>query len=191
MRFPVWAAAILLGACTFSSEAPFFDVGAAAFPIADGARFDWVEPFPAGERFDVTFHRTDAGYAMTDKSHPDEPMELLFVAIPETPEEDYIAQVRLENGDGERAYAFVWRTGDVFRIVSSPGSVEPGRKPLRGGDAYCHWRSYQECRLAGGNDLRALYRTAIYPRFVAGGDLPGSYTLLSPHELRLAPSTVQ
>lgn len=189
MRFPAWAAAALLSACTFSSETPLFDLSAAAFPIADGARFDWVETFPEGERFDVTFHRTEAGYAMTEKSHPNEPMELLFVAIPDTPEEDYFAQVRLAPGENERAYAFMWRTGDGFRIVSSPGSVEPGPKPLRGGGAFCHWQSYQECTVVSADDLLALYRTAIYPRFVAGDDLPGAYTLLSPHEMRIAPST--
>lgn len=186
MRFPVWLAAIFLGACTFSSDAPFFSVSDSAFPIADGARFDWVDPSPNGERFDVTFHRTEAGYAMAEADHPDEPMELLFVAIQETPEEDYLAQVRLEQG---QAYAFMWRAGEVFRIISDPGSVEPGRKPLRGAGALCRWGSYQECALASADDLRALYRTAIYPRFVTGDDLPGSYTLLSPHELRLAPST--
>lgn len=166
-----------------------FDLSRAAFPIADGARYDWIEPFPNGERHDVTFRRVEGGYEMAEFDHPDEPVRLMFVEIADTPEDDYVAQVNISPESDGFAYAFLWRTGDVFRVISAPGSVEPGPKPLQGGDAFCEWRSYRECHLVSAEDVLALYRAAIYPRFVAGQDLPGRYSELVPHALHLAPRT--
>jgi hypothetical protein len=189
MRFPAWVMALALGACAFSSDAPLFAPRAAAFPIADGARYDWVEPFPAGERFDVTFRRVDGGYEMLEAAHPDEPMRVMFVPIPDTPEDDYIVQADLSSDDEGYAYAYAWRTDEIFRIVSDPGTVEPGPKRIQGVDAFCEWLSYSECKLASAEEVLALYRAAIYPRFVTGGDLPGRYTELAPIARRLPPGT--
>jgi hypothetical protein len=185
MRFPAWAAAAFLSACAFSSETPFFDLSAAAFPIADGARFDWIESAPHGERIDVAFRRTSGGYEMIEAAHPDEPTEILFVAVAETPEDDYIAQARIEPGEAARAYAFMWRAGDVYRVISNPGALEPGPKLVRSAELPCRWRSYHECGLASADDLMRLYRAALYPRFVAGDELPHRYSELVPRGSRV------
>jgi hypothetical protein len=189
MRLPAWIMALAIGACAFSSDAPLFAAGEAAFPIADGARYDWVEPFPSGERFDVIFRRVEGGYEMIEAEHADEPMRVRFVAIAETPEDDYVVQADLSPDSDGYAYAYAWRADEVFRIVADPGTVEPGPKRIQNVDAYCEWLSYSECKLESADEVLAVYRAVIYPRFVTGGDLPGRYTELVPIARRLPPGT--
>src|SRR5512134_3213579 len=107
MRWAVLLALVALSSCTFSSEAAFFRDADAAFPIADGARFVWQAP--EDDALDVTFQRHGAAYEVTERNHPDEPMTgVLLIAVPETPEDDYIVQWQAEPGDTSRAYAFMW-----------------------------------------------------------------------------------
>ena len=180
MRFLVWLAALALSACAFTSEAPFFQPREAVYPISDGATLDFADS--GGEVTPLTFHQAAAGgYGVIDASHADEPMEVLFIAIAETPEDDYILQVQLERGDSSRAYAFMWREGEGFRMVMDPGILEPSHKILVGLDTFCTWRPYRECTLRTREDLLTLYRNAIYPRFVVGNESPGSFATLAPH----------
>ena len=189
MRFAAIVSALALSACAFSSDAPLFTLDQGAFPFAEGARFDWDEPFPQGERFDVTFHRTEHGYEMIEAAQPDKPMRVMFVPIADTPQEDYVAQVDLRPDETAYAYAFMWRADDVFIIVSDPGTVEPGSKRIQHADAYCTWSQYGECQLSSAENALALYHAAIYPRFVAHDDLPGHYTELVPQALRNSRTT--
>lgn len=132
-------------------------------------------------------HAASGGYGVTEDAHPGEVMPVVFLAVADTPEDDYILQVRLERGDSSRAYAFAWRDGEGYRVLASPGSLEEGAKPLVGARDFCSWRDYHECALSSREDLMSLYQDVIYPRFVAGGEVPGSYATLIPHDDARAP----
>ena len=123
MRCAGFLAMVALSSCTFSSEDAFFVDADAAFPIADGARFVWQAP--DDDALNVTFRRDGAAYDVTERSHPDEPMTgVLLMAVPETPEDDYIVQWQAEPGDTSRAYAFMWPDGSGYRLYSEPSSFD-------------------------------------------------------------------
>lgn len=168
------ALAALLAACAFWSDAALFDEGDAVAPIADGARFLWIE-----DGGDVTqtivYRRIGAGYEFVSVNSDEAPMGVIFIEVRETPEEDYIAQVTLRPGEKSRAYAFMWRTETGYRIVSAPRVLEDDEQ----GDAVlaqrCADRPSGECRISNAADVVALYREAIYPAFVLTGAEPNDY----------------
>lgn len=168
--------ALLAAACAFSSERPLFDARDGATPIEDGAQFYWREDGRSDDARRVVYRRLGAAYELTpvEDAEPEDRMEIVFVAVPETPEDDYIAQVKLFTDEDVRAYAFMWRTEAGFRIVASPGVVEgaTGEAALA---RYCGARINSECRFDRAEDVVAFYREAIYPAFVTGGATPSNY----------------
>jgi hypothetical protein len=173
-------AALLLAACAFWSERPFFADTEAAHPIADGARFVWREA-GSQQRQTVVFTRAGAGYVLQDESEPDErPIEMMLIAVPDTPEGDFIAQVKLPNAEGARAYAFLWPSGDGYRLFAAPSALDAmsAAEPVL--VRHCAARPQGECKIAAREDLIAIYREAVYPAFVSGAAAPRAYIELTP-----------
>lgn len=166
------AAALALSACVFSSQQQFFTEAEAAHPFGDGSRYRWVED---GDSENVlVFHHNNGAYDIDDVAGDEEDgmRNVLFVAVTETPEEDYILQWPAPDRGIGVAYAFVWRRGDSYRIASSPSGLfgRDDGKPSRA-DAYCTWRAYRECALASREELLRLYRELIYPQIASGAVL--------------------
>jgi hypothetical protein len=168
------ALAAFLGACAFWSDGALFDESDAVAPIADGARFLWVED-DAGETQTIVYRRVGAGYEFVAVNSDETPMGVIFVEVRETPEEDYIAQVTLRPEDKSRAYAFMWRTDRGYRIVSAPRVLEDDERGAAALAQRCSARPNGECRFSGASDVVALYREAVYPAFVLTGDDPNDY----------------
>ena len=99
-RLLAFAAALLLAACAFSSEAPLLAPRDAVFPFADGARFTWRETGPSAHERVVTFHRAGDTYSLTADDEKEPLKGLLFAPIPSTREEDYVVQMQEEGHDG-------------------------------------------------------------------------------------------
>src|SRR5690606_14328922 len=117
-------AALLSAACAFWSDRAFFAESEAVQPFESGARFVWREG-GGGESQTIVFTRAGAGYVLQDVNEPDDkPIEMMLVALPETPEEDFIAQVTLPNAEGVRAYAFLWSAGDGYRMLAAPRALD-------------------------------------------------------------------
>jgi hypothetical protein len=123
----------------------------------------------------VIYRRAGQGYQVFPVDDDDRPIDVLFVAVSETPEEDYIAQAALFEDEQVRTYAFMWRVDDGYRVVAAPRVVEGEAR----GDAalarYCSARINGECRFDRAADVVAFYREAIYPALVAGGRTPVDY----------------
>lgn len=169
--------AIALSACAFSSETAFFSERDAAHPIPDGARYSWRAP--EEESLEVTFHRRGASYEVIERDHADEPMTgVLLVAIPMTPEDDYIVQWNPELGQEARTYAFMWPVDDGYRVFSDP-AVFRDADPRKPQSDYCEQRAYGECTFASRERLLAYYEGVIYPMLAGRGEtLEGSLELL-------------
>jgi hypothetical protein len=167
MRCLALLTALALSACSFSSEQALFNDSDAAQPFADGARFTWRAP--DDPPMTVTFEREGAGYTITEASHADTPMTgVLLVAVPETTQEGYIVQWASEAGQSERAYAFMVRVANGYRVFSGPGSFEPTGDGPKPADAYCERRAYGECVFASRTDLLAYYQAIAYPALREG-----------------------
>jgi len=171
----------LLGACAFSSEREFFTTRDGVQPFADGAHWIWAESGDSGERFELTFDLDDDGrYTVAPRSGQEPIPGVLFVPLSETPEEDYVVQVRLNQDNDAVLYAFLWRTGSGYRLVVDPGRLTAD-DDLSAADPYCEWQSYQSCSISRREDVFAIYRVLIHSRFVVGGEMPESYVdLLTP-----------
>ncbi|HRP12687.1 MAG TPA: hypothetical protein PLK37_16800, partial [Terricaulis sp.] len=144
-----FAAALLLAACAFWSERAYFADSEGAHPFADGARFIWRES-GSQQQQTIVFTRTGAGYTLQDIGAPDErPIEMLLVPVPETPEADFIAQVKLPNAEGARAYAFLWPISGGYRLLAAPGSLDElsAAEPVM--VRQCTARPQGECRIGG------------------------------------------
>lgn len=166
MRYLALLTALALGACAFSSEQALFGEGEAAQPFADGARFAWRAP--DDDAMVVTFRREGAGYTLTEQGHPDQPMTgVVLVAVPETPQEDYIVQWASEPGRAERAYAFMVRVADGYRVFSDPASFEERGDGPKPAEAFCERRAYGECAFDSRSDLLAYYQAIAYPALAA------------------------
>jgi hypothetical protein len=172
------AAALLLSACAFSSPEPFFHARDGALPIADGARFAWVEE--GSEARSITFRRRGRTYDVIGFGD-ERPMEgALFVAIPETREEDYVVQVRLMPDETAAVYAFVWRTDDGFRLMTNVRAFSDP-PPQQAFDELCQMKQYYECEFRSRGDLLRFYRAHVHPAFVrAGTQTPVRYAELRP-----------
>lgn len=172
-------AALFLSACVFSSETPLFDESEAATPFADGERFLWSENGRNPEL--VVYRRIGRAYSLApeiDKS----PMRILFIAVTDTPEEDYIAQVQLVSDEAVRAYAFMWRTETGWRIVAAPQAFAEDSPAQALMQTLCAARANSECEFARREDVLTFYREAAHPIFVSGGARPESYMDQTPTE---------
>lgn len=175
-----FAAAFFLVACAFWSERPLFAASEAAHPFADGARFIWRE-HDSDERFVIVYTRSGAGYILQDESAPDErPIEMMLVPVPETPEQDFIAQVTLPNADTARAYAFLWPVGEGYRVFAAPTALDELAEAEATLARYCTQRPQGECKVDTREGVLAIYRDVIYPRYVAGGATPSDYMDMVP-----------
>lgn len=171
---------VLVAACAFWSERPLFAGSEAVHPFADGARFIWRE-HGSEERIPLTFTRNGDGYTLQDERAPDErPIEMMLVAVPETPEQDFIAQVTLPNGDTSRAYAYLWPVGGGYRVFAAPNALDQLAAAEATLAAHCIQRPQGECKIETREGVLAIYRGVIYPRFVAGGAAPSDYMDMVP-----------
>lgn len=162
-RAGVLIAAFALASCTFSSERPLFGAEDAVTPIADGAIYHWI-PHPDDERLIVRFVRVGNGYEVRPLNEPAErPMRILFASIIETHEDDYVAQVELDD-DGSMAYAFLWLRGDDrYRVVYEPRAfAEDGENAA---PELCAPAQYGGCTFRTAADARAYYMRVLYPAF--------------------------
>jgi hypothetical protein len=129
-------------------------VADASQPIADGAQYLWQAP--GDQALQVTFHLRGAEYEAIERRGHDEPLVgVMFVAVPETPENDYVVQWQHEQGSEVRVYALMWPNGDGYRIYSTPSVFDApdGSKPM---EAYCQPMAYGECRFATREQLLAF-----------------------------------
>lgn len=174
------AAALLLGACAFWSESAFFSDSEAEQPFANGARFVWRED-GGGESQTIVFTRAGAGYTLQEIAEPDEkPIAMLLIPLPDTPEQDFIAQVTLPNAGETRAYAFLWQVGAGYRMIAAPGALDEMASAEPVLVAHCTARPQGECQLGSREGVLAIYRDVIYRRFVTGGAAPSDYMELTP-----------
>jgi hypothetical protein len=166
--------ALLLGACVFSSETAFFAEDEALAPFADGARYIWIENGSEETRQVVSYRRAGGAYEIGWEDEDDR-LHALFIGVPETAEEDYIVQVRIDEGERATAYAFMWRTQAGYRAITSPRVFEPGSEGEAVADRLCERVGMGECRFASAEAVREFYHTAVYPAFVLGGQTPANY----------------
>lgn len=189
MRAGVLVTLALLGACAFGSEREFFSTRDGVQPFDDGARWIWHESEESGNRFELVFDRdADGRYSVAPTNGQDPISGVLFVPITNTPEEDYIAQVRLNAENEGAVYAFLWRTDAGYRLVVDPGRLTPDDN-LSAADAFCEWQTYQSCGLSDREDVFGVYRSLIHPRFVVGGETPEGYVDLLPPDAAAASPT--
>lgn len=161
-------AALFASACVSGSEQPLFDLADAAHPIADGREFGRLRR-PYGEGYNVRFVRRGANYRVERNDAPGENIEVMFVAIDQTSEEDYIAQVHFGRHDDERvAYAFVWAMGARFRVFPDLSAVAEDGVAYREAQASCN----SECRFESRDDAIGYYLRVVYPGFVQGNARP-------------------
>jgi hypothetical protein len=177
MRKAGFAALVLLSACAFSSEHAFFSAVDANQPIADGARYLWQAP--GEDALQVTFQLRGHEYEITERSHEEPLAGVTFVAVPETPGNDYIVQWQQEQGSDVRIYAFMWPNSAGYRIYSSPSAFDTpdGSKPT---EAYCQAMAYGECRFTTREQLLAFYQNVVYPALAAGNVASDDYLELTP-----------
>jgi hypothetical protein len=170
-------AMLTLAACAFSSARPFFDARDAASPFAEG-RYEWREQ---GDTRTIVLRRDGAAYVVRpDDDNGERPMLVLFAAVPETPEDDYIVQVQFQPDIEARAYAFMWPHEAGYRLIAAPSVIERLEAGSATLDARCAKRPMGECQLDGRADLLALYRETVYPRFVTGSVAPSHYMDITP-----------
>lgn len=175
MRVGALLTVALLNGCVFGAEAEFFSEADGAQVFADGAQFIWSESGSESQGFPVVFRREGGGrYALGPLENGDSIQGILFVPILATPEEDYIAQLRLRPGEDGVLFAFVWRRGDHYRLVVDPGRLTLD-DDLSAADPYCRWQSYQTCEFTSREDVFGVYNALIHPRFVVGDETPESY----------------
>jgi hypothetical protein len=177
MRTAGFAALVLLSACAFSSEHAFFSAADASQPIADGARYLWQAP--GDDALQVTFRLQGGEYEITERAHEEALAGVIFIAVPETPGNDYIVQWQQEQGSDVRIYAFMWPNGAGYRIYSSPSAFDApdGSKPT---EAYCQAMAYGECRFTTRERLLAFYQNVVYPALAAGSVTSDDYLELTP-----------
>lgn len=178
MRAGGLAALALLGGCAFGAESALFapEDGVAAF--ADASRWTWVES--AGERIDIVFHAEGEGrYTIAPTSGQESLPGVIFTPIAATPEEDYIAQLRLGAEADGVVLAFLWRTETGYRAVVDPGPLTR-EDDLSAADPFCVWQDFYGCGLESREAAFGVYEALIHPRFVVGQETPESYIDIVP-----------
>ena len=169
------AAGLLLAACAFWSERPLFGEEDGALPFDDGARFIWRENGNDEAAQEVVYHRAGRRYDVTPSAGGERPMRVMFVDVPETAEEDYIAQVALPSEESVRLYAFMWRAEGGYRIIAAPRAFAGGSPGRRMMDRVCVTQRNGECQLGSRQKLMELYLNAVYPAFVVGDETPEDF----------------
>lgn len=171
-------AALAIAACTFSSERPLFSQRDGSTAFAEG-RYTWRDD--DGEAMIVELRRSGRAYVMRPVEESGEKaMEVLFAPVRSTPEEDYIAQVKLEADSEMRAYAFMWPEGAGHRVITAPSELEDASGGVAALAARCASRPGNECQVTRREDLLALYTEIVYPAFVTGDRTPDDYMDLIP-----------
>jgi hypothetical protein len=182
-RLGAFLAALVLAGCAFSSEHALFAIEEGMAPIADGALYDWRPSDETDEDIVVRFKREGAWYQLEHVGDSGErPIRVLFVGIPETPQNDYIAQVVFDpESQSGFVYAFLWPVGEGgFRVFIQPTAFDD-RGELHEVEGYCAPGSYGACAFNSAEDLRRYYRNALYPAF-RSGHTPARYLDLTPIE---------
>lgn len=172
--FAVLMLAAGLVACAFSSEQPLFDDREAAAPFADGERFSWLENGDRNQRR-VEYRRVGRGYEIASTDAGATPMGVTFFDVPDTQEDDYIAQVTLQPGEPGRVYAFMWRIEGGWRVVAAPGAFAAGASGKRLMASLCAARPNNECQFTRREHLLTFYREAVHAAFVAASGTPEAY----------------
>lgn len=167
-------AALTLAACSFYSDVPLFEDREASAPFADGAEFLWRENGRSGENEQqVVYRQMGASYEIHTAAGNERPITALFIAVPQTPEDDYVVQVQPGADEPGRAYVFLWRIEGGYRFISAPGALLAEAEPTLA--ALCRQRRNGECELVSSRDALALYERAVYPTFVTGGVTPSNF----------------
>lgn len=180
-RFGVLLTALALAACAFSSERALFAEQESVAPFADGVLYEWRPSDETDEDLIVRFKHDGAWYQVENLGDAGErPIRALFVSVPETPEDDYIAQVVFDpETQSGFAYAFLWPVGGgEFRAFVQPNSFDESGA-LRGVEGYCTPAAYGACAFDSADDLRGYYRDVLYPAF-RNGHRPARYLDLTP-----------
>lgn len=176
MRVAVVSVLLFLSGCAFSAERALFTGADAAYPFAEGARAHMRTS--GGDDDIVVFHRApDGGYFLTGEGeNAEERMPILFVEVPETPEEDYIVQV-VTNHESF-GFGFAWRTPEGLRILSNPNAFN-GTLYAAQLDTLCTRLSHGECQLTSPDGVRAVAAQVI-AAFVRSGETPEDWIDLVP-----------
>lgn len=179
------AVALALGGCAFGSDPGFFEETEGRQILGRGGTLAWTE-YPVGNAFDVLFESRGNFYLMTPPSvATDAPMAVLFVPIPETLEEDYFAQVEIDDLGSGVAYAFVWREGDSYRVLREPRAiVSANNGVVPSTEAFCELGQYGQCGFESRDALLGYYMEFVYPQLVAGETEPGAYVEITAPSMR-------
>lgn len=182
MRLAILAAALALAGCAFSADTPLFSPEDAVFPIADGAIVEMRDPEHVDEIERLRFRATPSGYIIEEPGAAEgagDDRPVLFVAVQETPEEDYII-VLPQDGPGSGAnFAFAWRAADGLHLISNPREFEDTPDARAWLDAHTETLSYGERRFTRREDVLAFHRDFIAPRFVRGGATPDDQIIIA------------
>jgi hypothetical protein len=158
-------------------------------PLFSAEEGDWAlgdrgtirVPGPRGPRsLPITFERSGAGYLLGRETRDSElgqanAPEVQFVPIDETPEDDFIAQVRITSGDrpGQAIfYVFVLRTErGGLRVFTDPRDVKDEFEP-HPSDGLCrpNGRSNAECEFDSRANLIQYYLTYVRDQLIADCD---------------------
>ena len=122
----------------------------------------------------MTFHRAEDAYTVRGTGRTDEgrSTRLIFIAVPSTPEEDYIVQ---QSDDRSVLYAFLWRQGSGYRLFLTDARMKEGEQPL-----FCASWAWGICSFSSRDDMLAYYEFLVYPAFVHGDQTPAFYLDLMP-----------
>jgi hypothetical protein len=171
-------AVLLLAGCSFGSEEPLFNERDGFALFGDGQTVRMTE-HPTGSAEVMTFVRDGDAYLMSPPGET-QTMRIFFAPITSTPEEDYIAQLRISREGQGVAYAFVWRYGDRLRAISAPNGVSETSPDSR----FCRMLELRQCQFESREDAIGYYRETIYPRFVVGDEAANAYIDLTPEVSR-------
>lgn len=182
MRLAILAAALALAGCAFSADTPLFSPEEAAFPFADGALVEMRDPDHPEEADRFIFSATPQGYVLQEVGAA-EPAgassAVLFVAVTDTPEEDYIISLPSDDAGAGVNFAFAWRAADGLHLISNPREFEDAPDAQAWLDAHTEALSYGERRFTRREDVLAFHRDFIAPRFVRGGATPEDVIVLA------------
>jgi hypothetical protein len=190
VRGIVVALALIVSGCAFSSEHPLFADSDAELLFGETQTLSWHDRSER-EVFNMRFDRVGQAYNMNRVDEPDErPLQATFIPIADTPEQDYVAQVRLNSSSGAEgvAYAFIWREGDGYRVFADPMGFSAERQAPEGSAQFCSPMRQGECQFASRADVLGYYKQMIYPRFVHAHATPASYIDLGPPLAETAPA---
>lgn len=93
-------------------------------------------------------------------------VDVRFVAIPGTPEEDYIVQLPVERDGSIWAYVFIWQSEGQYKAVVAPGLIEDTSESSPPLDGFCQLSRARSCEFNNREALYAFYERVFYPRFV-------------------------